>query len=511
MNEIDSQITELEEVTPSRDTHFFQIDFLKAAMIFLVIFDHMVSWNIKNDLGVALWERISIPVFLVILGFNMGHSFRRHGASSLKQLYSWRYFKSKIWRYVVPFAILYAVSTFIGLFMYGFNYELMYNYQYSPSHGFINLFYLYMPFWGPGNWFIMVIMQSILIVPLLYWFFTKKPYLAVLGLILTFGIEIIMQLIVFFAQIGYPYSSWEEVYVYIMFASSLPYYLSAVGLGLWFSLDHKLTKRRNILIWVLLPISLWYIISYQFFDFRFMIGGERFLRGDYTLLVFPYSAFLVLLALNLLPNASIEKISSKISLEGNSVIRFFRKFLRKILMTISLISRSTYHILLTQILGYGMITAWWGTHYGIDVPFNPFDLIDLVAAWFLFIWIGVTWYKIDRQENIARKALFYLNLFILFPCVLLFTFFIQGFWVPLSLVGIIVYAIVVFILHFALKRPLPTGIIGVWTAFLVCSFISMILQIYVFIPSQYWMLYSTMGAFFLYAVYFSIYNRPRED
>jgi len=488
MNEVNVQSIEQEEISPSRKTNFFQIDFLKAAMIFLVIFDHFVSWNIKNDIGVALWERISIPVFLVILGFNMGHSFRGHGASSLKQLYSWRYFKSKFWRYIVPFAILYAVSTFIGLFMYGFDFQLMYDNQYSPSHGFINLFYLYMPFWGPGNWFIMVIMQSIIIVPLLYWFFTKKPYLAVIGLVLTFAIEIIMQLIVFFFQIGYPYSSWDEVYLYTMFASSLPYYLSAVGLGLWFSLGHKLTKKKNIPRWIfigiLLPISLWYIIAYQFFGFRFIIEGERFLRGDYTLLVFPYSAFLVLLALNLLPKSSNNWIARKISLIG----------------------KSTYHILLTQILGFGMITAWWGTHYGMDVPFDPFDIIDLVAAWILFIWFGVTWYKIDRQKNLARRFLSYLNFFIILPCILFLTFFAQGFWIPLPLILIILYAIAVLVRHYAIKRPLATNKLGVWTVFLVICFISMILEIYVFLPSQYWNLEVIMLGAFVYAVYFMRYN-----
>ncbi len=490
MNEVNVQSIEQEETPPIRKASFFQIDFLKAAMIFLVIFDHFVSWNIKNDIGVALWERISIPVFLVILGFNMGHSFkglkeeRGQGDLTLKQLYSWKYFKKKILRYIVPFAILYAVSTFIGLFMYGFDFELMYNYQYAPSHGFINLFYLYMPFWGPGNWFIMVIMQSILVVPLLYWGFTKKP---VLTLILTFVIEIVMQLIVFFV-IGdiIPYSSnyWEEIHLYMLFASSILYYLSAVGLGLWLSSGHKLTAKRNILIWVLLPISLWYIIAYQFFDFRFMIGGERFLRGDYTLLVFPYSAFLVLLALNFLPKASNSWIARKISLIG----------------------KSTYHILLTQILGFGMITAWWGTHYGMDVPFDPFDIIDLVAAWILFIWFGVIWYKIDRQKSLIRMLFSYLNFFIIFPCILFFTFWAQGFWIPLPLTLIILYAIAVLVRHYVTKRPLATNKLGVWTGFLIIYFISMILEVTVFVPSQYWNLEVIMLGAFAYAVYFTRFN-----
>ena len=74
---------EKEKIVESRE-RFFQIDFLKTAMIFLVIFDHVVSWGVKNDIGVSLWERICIPVFLVIMGFNMGVSFQRKGDLSLK-------------------------------------------------------------------------------------------------------------------------------------------------------------------------------------------------------------------------------------------------------------------------------------------------------------------------------------------------------------------------------------------------------------------------------------------
>ena len=175
MSELELQNIELDEKISLKEDTFFQIDFLKALMIFLVIFDHYVYWDVKNEIGVALWERISIPVFLVILGFNMGLSFRAQGAKSLKQLYSWSYFKKKILRYVVPFLILYGASTFIGLFMYGFDFIAMYDNQFYPGHGVINLFNFILPFWGPGNWFIPVLFQSILVVPLIYWAFSKKP------------------------------------------------------------------------------------------------------------------------------------------------------------------------------------------------------------------------------------------------------------------------------------------------------------------------------------------------
>jgi len=481
MNEQTFQSIEQEELSSSRKSDFFQIDFLKAVMIFLVIFDHFVHWNIKGDIGVALWERISIPVFLVILGFNMGHSFRGQGDMSLKQLYSWSYFKKKILRYVVPFLILYAASTFIGLFMYGFDFIAMYDNQYSPEHGIINLFYLIMPFWGPGNWFIPVLLQSILVVPLLYWGFTKKP---VITLILTFVIEIAMQTIVFFL-IGEAFTSWEEWHVYSLFSNSILFYLSAVGLGMWFSQNHNLQHNRNFIMWLLYPISLAYIVSYQFFGFVFMIDGTPLLRGDYHFMVFPYSAFLVLLALKLLPKTSKTKISR----------------------TISLIGKSTWHILLTQILGYGMITAWWGTHYGMDVPFNPFDIIDLAVLWIVFIWLGIIWYKIDHQEDLTRRILYYLNFFILFPCFFLLIFWLQGFWIPIPLIVITLYAIAAIILHFVIKKPINTKIVGVWTGFLVISFISMILQVEFFLPSEFWILLIPMGAYLVFAVYFTLSNK----
>jgi len=481
MNDINFQSFEQEELVSSRKTNFFQIDFLKAVMIFLVIFDHFVSWNIKSEIGVALWERISIPVFLVILGFNMGHSFKGKGNLTLKQLYSWSYFKNKIIRYIIPFLILYAASTFIGLFMYGFDWELMYYGQYYPDHGLINLFYLILPFWGPGNWFIPVLFQSILIAPLIYWAFTKKP---IVSLILTFVIEIAMQTIVFFL-IGEAFTSWEEVHFYTFFSCSILFYLSAVGLGMWFSFGHKLTAKRNFFMWILFPISLAYLIAYQFFDFRLRLDGIPLLRGDYTFMVFPYSAFLVLLALQFLPDSSNARISK----------------------TISLIGKSTYHILLTQILGYGMITAYWGTHYGMDTPFHPDDIIDLVTLWIAFVWLGIIWYKIEHQEDLTRKILYYLNFFILFPCGFLLIFWLQGFWIPISLIVVNLYGIAAIILHFVIKKPVSTQILSISTGFLILSFVSVILQIEVFLPSQYWIVLLPMVIYLVFALYFTLFKK----
>ena len=108
--------TSISEIPQQVKESYLQVDILKAVMIFLVIFDHTIPWDpYKNAMGVALRERISIPVFLVIMGFNMGSSFKQKGETSLRKLYSWKYFKRKIWRYIIPFFLLYLVSTLLGL------------------------------------------------------------------------------------------------------------------------------------------------------------------------------------------------------------------------------------------------------------------------------------------------------------------------------------------------------------------------------------------------------------
>jgi hypothetical protein len=470
-------------------TNYFQIDFLKAIMIFLVIFDHMVAWNLKSEIGVALWERISIPVFLVILGFNMGLSLRKQEDATLKELYSRSYFKKKLIRYLVPFLILYAASTFIGLVIYDFNFEAMYYGQYYPNHGIINLFYFIMPFWGPGNWFIPVLFQSILILPLLYWGFTKKP---VLTLILTFVVEILLQLVALFFIIGINgFNSWGEVHRYSLLSSSILFYLPGVGLGLWFSFGHKLTAKRNLFMWIIFPISFIYLIAYQFFDFRFMLEGISLslLRGDYNFMVIPYSAFLVLLALRFLPIHPRGRLSKSIFLIG----------------------KSTYHILLTQILGYGLIYAMWGDHYGMGAPFNPFDLIDLVTVWIMYIWFGIMLYKIQHQKDVIRRIFYYLNFFIVFPSIMVLSYFVQTSSIPIPLLVIIIYAITALLVHYIVKKPLTTKVLGVWTGFLVICFISTILQIDFILPRDFWILLIPMGIFLAYAVYYTTTNKIFRD
>ncbi len=52
MNEVNLIKSEPEDLGQSK-THYFQVDAMKALMIFLVIFDHTIPWTIKGDMEIG--------------------------------------------------------------------------------------------------------------------------------------------------------------------------------------------------------------------------------------------------------------------------------------------------------------------------------------------------------------------------------------------------------------------------------------------------------------------------
>jgi hypothetical protein len=371
---------------------YFQIDLLKAVMIFLVLFDHTFPWELKSFMGVQIWERISIPMFLVIMGFNMGLSFKKTGETSLTKLYSWKYFKKKFWRFIFPFLVLYTISTIIGLSIYNFDFESMwYGQHYDSIYGYwrwdmSHLLIGILPFYGPGNWFLPVVFWSILIMPLIYKGFSGTTKWSTISLILCYIVELSIQLVIFF--IVRPYvPNWRIIYAFIV--TTPLFMLSAIGLGMWFSRDHDLFSKKNMFMWVLFPLSLIYLIAYQFFDFDF-----AFIGGDYHLFAFPYSAFLFLIVMKLIPK----------SVNDNNLF----------VKGIKMISKATFHILLTQMFYFGIVISIWGHFYGasilgIDLSYDTLVVfLYFMVNWMICIPMGVLWWYGEnrvRQYRYSRKIL----------------------------------------------------------------------------------------------------------
>jgi len=203
-----------------------------------------------------------------------------------------------------------------------------------------------------------------------------------------FVIEFLMHLTKFFV-VG-EITSYEEYLMEINFYQIILLYLSAIGLGMWFSKNHELFSKKNLFIWILFPISLTFIIAYGFFDFRFVFDGATFMRGDYHMLTFIYSAFLFLVVIKIIsqnPNTRIKKV-------------------------ISILSSATFHIYLTQdiyfSISYFLHNSKWlnGTLPNIlGIASNEFFINFglLIINWIICLSCGIFWWYVDYKLIKYRK------------------------------------------------------------------------------------------------------------
>jgi hypothetical protein len=260
----------------------------------------------------------------------------------------------------------------------------------------------YLPFWGPGNWFIALLFGSIIVFPLVYWLFEKQ---AALTLVLCFMGEIMMETILY---IWGPYwiVSASGNFIISAIRINVIFYLPAVGLGLWFSKGYSLRAKRNWFMFLYFPISVMFMIDYVTFSPGTQIGiigaipnsfGEFvqwvqiFVVGDYTFLFYGYAALLFIGAMILLP----QKPSGR-----------FARYVQQV-------GRASYHILLFQIfymsIVYHLVSVDDAMHQHIpifpiilgwpsDLYYIPFYLMNLT---FSFAG-GLLWYYAEKKA--AKKG-----------------------------------------------------------------------------------------------------------
>ncbi|MHA1511759.1 MAG: acyltransferase family protein [Promethearchaeota archaeon] len=362
------------------DKNYFQVDIMKAWMIILVILDHSTTHDFLSQYWSPFWERIAIPGFIVIMGFNLGISFKEKGITTLKEAYSKEYFVSKMKRYIIPYIILYFIQAIIYLFVNVIFHPSLIdigNYDFS---GYMMLGYT--PFWGPGMWFIPALFGSILVFPLLYICFKKSP---IITFIACFAIEWIFHNLAF-----YIYSEGGFV-TRTFFSNHIFFLFSGIGMGLWFSKDYEINSTQNVFItWILLPLSLLYLLVYSisgFYELYVLMYrfGFGWIMGDYNFLSFPYSAVLFLIILKIFPKNS----------ENG-----FSKIIKKI-------SRSTYHILLFQILYFSIAYHFWFSiadgfdSHPIDyLWYYPLNLLITITGGIIWQTLESKFYKKINENKI---------------------------------------------------------------------------------------------------------------
>ena len=293
--------------------HVPAIDFIKGiAIIFVILLHSIPKQTLESILAIFhIWQ--AIPLFFIIMGYNMALSFRRRRYDCSAK-YMKEYFCSRLKRIAPPFLAIYALSLIIGVYR-GFDYSFLWI--------FIGRF----PLDLPGNYFVSMIFQFVLIFPFLWMIFTKQPKLM---LVLAFLLDLSFQLTA-------PYITVFENNYYLYNANILRY-LFAIALGMWISKNPELFSRKNRFILAGSVVSFLYLVSVAFFSFRLPFIAYDGMWIAQNVISFFYPAAIVLIILKIFPR--IQKVP-------------LQQF-------ICLMGKASYHIYLTQllILGIGFGTSY---------------------------------------------------------------------------------------------------------------------------------------------------------
>ncbi len=166
-----------------------QIDLVKGvAIVFVVLIHFFTDINSLPPEFVRAVLCTAVPIFVLVMAFNATRSFVTR-PRSLKQ-----YFKARARRLLPAFFLTFVVSLLLGI---AFNLSLRFGEQQLVG-------YFIVP--GPGNYFIPLVFQFVILFPLLYWIYRRSPKLAFLTFIaLNAGFEALNILDFAAVQVVYHY------------------------------------------------------------------------------------------------------------------------------------------------------------------------------------------------------------------------------------------------------------------------------------------------------------------
>lgn len=266
--------------------HLQQIDVIKGLAIVMVLLLHSLT---RKDLLASfaiyhIWQ--AVPLFMVIMGLNLGLSV--HAKSpQVNELYTKVYFLKKATRILTPYFIVFLVCVPTGLAWEWVQKEDVLSFSSLTWVGVL-------PVTGRGNYFITLLLQSIILLPIIGYAFSRKP-------ILTTGMLVALEITFQLWAAGFsPFN--QNTYLY---DAAFPRYLTAVAFGLWIARFVKRSPSWQFVIPLvasaLLSIVMLWLLAYNGLDMSAVLRPAWNLQH---MLTFGYAALLIWLAIRILPASS---------------------------------------------------------------------------------------------------------------------------------------------------------------------------------------------------------------
>lgn len=249
-----------------------------------------------------IWQ--TVPIFIILAGYNAVNSYKRSNLDSLNQFYNFSFLYSKMERIIYPFLLVWLLQV-VAQFVLLDGLSVKELFISALSGG-----------WGPGSYFIPIIIQSTLILPVLFLLCRKNLTIMIT---LLFAISLILDWVCL--NINIP----ESIYRLLVIR-----YLFALALGVWLALYSKKIHLKWLL--PLAILSFVYIAGVNYFDWVFIM--EKFWLSQHTPSYF-WTLILVILVLKGYQFKAQNQLS-KLSVK---------------------IGQASYHIFLTQMLYFWAIAS----------------------------------------------------------------------------------------------------------------------------------------------------------
>jgi len=341
------------EMGPQRK-YLPQVDFLKGLAILSVIVLHSAPSQCLYMVWAHfhIWQ--AVPVFVILMGVTSNLAVSHGGVLTLRQSLSWPYWKGRLRRLVAPFLVVFLISLFAAVAFQGKAYL-----------GPLTLIG-YLPRTGPGNYYVSILLQYLLLGPIVVAGWKRWPRLTVGVLFaLDLSFEIIAPHVSAFIDTPYLYSA------------CILRYLAAIAMGLWIADELAETgtvclgARRNRFILTIVPFSLAYLIVGQFIRQPVPFFVDNW--GLQNILGFPYAVLLV-----------------AILVRARAIVA---ATLRRLVRSVETLGRASYHIFLLQMLFFGAGGSFVKYSYFGVWPIDP--LVGLILNITFTVAAGIVFWRID--------------------------------------------------------------------------------------------------------------------
>lgn len=334
--------------------HFGQIDVLKGLAIISVILIHTYNNALLGITGAPFWMWQAVPVFLLLAAFTNAYALSAARKTALRDCYDPEILSRRLRRLLVPYTVVWVFQFLVVIWFIFGRIDLPLQ---NPNHFFYSgagsLYNFLTGSSGLGNYFVPVILQQVLIVPLLYYFALRSPGRMVLGALVA---DLILEIIVVLA--GAP--AWLTSVLYVR-------YLLVGALGVWL-----VFQKREITPWILLGAlaSAAYIFAVYYLGFQFWFFGPN--DSFFHAFSYLWTLLLVILGLRYIPSGSASPVYRLLAGLGKASWHIF------------LVQMTFFFILWGSILRFpdlGLVSAVFTVPPCLIIGYAFYRLGDAMTRW----------------------------------------------------------------------------------------------------------------------------------